>query len=142
MLRGKPLRGPVGEDLPAVLVEPPLRLVVARPAALDELPEGRPVMVLDEVAHLVDDDVVEHVVRREHEPPVEAERTRAGARAPARPLVAQRDALVLDAERPSFRLRDQRDACARLAAALRCGEAKPVEPEGRLRRLLELLREP
>ena len=30
---------------------------------------------LGEAAHLVVDDVVEHVVRRQHEPPVEAERT-------------------------------------------------------------------
>ena len=85
---------PVGEDLPAVLVEPRLRLAVVRAALLDERPERGAVVVLDEVADLVHDDVVEHVVRCEHEPPVEAERALARARAPAAALVAQRDARV------------------------------------------------
>src|SRR5207248_2047426 len=99
MLRRGLLRGPVREDLPAVLVEPLLRVAVTGPAPFDEPPELGPVMVLDEVADLVHHDVVEHVVRREHEPPVEAERAPAGARAPAAPLIAQREALVRDAER-------------------------------------------
>src|SRR5262249_50571647 len=104
MLRSNLLRRPVGENLPPVLVEPALRLAVARSAALDERPERRPVMMLDEVAHLVDDDIVEDVVWREDEPPVEAQRSGARARAPAGALVAQRDPFVLDAERTRLRL--------------------------------------
>src|SRR3954465_11132030 len=99
MLRRTPPRGPGREDPPAVVVEPALRQAVGRSPPLDELPEIVPVMVLDEVAHLVHGPVVEHVVGREHEPPVVTERARAGARAPAGPLVPQRDARVLDAER-------------------------------------------
>ena len=50
-----------------------------------------PVVRLAEVAELVDDDVVEHGVRREHEPPVEGERPARRARAPAGALVADLD---------------------------------------------------
>src|SRR3954471_1038122 len=142
MLRGGFERRPVGEDLPAVLVEPALRAAVLRPPALDELPELRTVMMLDQVADLVHDDVVENVVRREHEPPVEAERALARARAPAAALVAQRDALVGDAECGGFGLRDQRDARTCLAPPLLLRESQPLEAKARLDRLLELLREP
>src|SRR5581483_5909553 len=99
----------VREDLPAVVVEPSLRVGVARPPFRDEPPEARAVVQLDEVADLVHDDVVEDVVRGEDEPPVEAERPLAGARTPAAALIAQRDPAVRDAERSGLRLRDQRD---------------------------------
>src|SRR4051794_40934772 len=87
---------------------------------------------------LVDDDVVEHVVRREDEAPVEAERAGRRAGSPAAALVAQRDARVGDAERGRLRLREERDARERLAPALLGGQREPVEPElgtGGLRQL-------
>src|SRR5262245_4980096 len=142
MLRGNLRRGPIRKDLPPELVEPVLRAAVARTPAFHELPERGAVMVLDEMADLMDDDVVEHVVRSEHETPVEAQRTGARARAPAGPLVAQRDALELDFERLRLRLRDQRDARAGFAPPLRSGETESIEPEAGLRGLLELLRQP
>src|SRR3954449_7843553 len=142
MLRGDLERRLIREDLPPVLVEPALRVAVLRAPALDERPELGPVVVLDEVADLVDDDVVEHVGRREHEPPVEAERALARARAPAAALVAERDALVGDAECGGFGLRDQRDARTCLAPPLLLRESQPLEAKARLGRLLELLREP
>jgi hypothetical protein len=99
-------------------------------------------MVLDKVADLVHDDVVEHVVRRQHEPPVEAERALARARAPAAALVAQRDPLVRHAERRRLRLRDQRDARLRLTPPLLLGEGELVQVEARLRSFLQLTLEP
>src|SRR5262249_44675862 len=62
------------EQFRAVLVEPLRVAAPARAARGDEPPEARRVVQLDEVADLVDDDVVEHVVGGEHEPPVERER--------------------------------------------------------------------
>src|SRR2546421_5158183 len=141
-LRGDLERRLVRENLPAVLVEPPLRVAVTGPAPLDELPELRPVVMLHEMADLVHDDVVEHVVRCEDESPVEAERALARARAPSAPLVTHRDPLVGDAERRSFRLGEQDDACPCLAPALFLGEAQPLETEAWLRGFLELLLEP
>src|SRR5581483_6777912 len=132
----------VREDLPAVLVEPLLRVAVARSPALDELPECDPVMQLDEVAHLVHDDVVEHVVRSEHEAPVEAQRSFARARAPAAHLIAQRDPTVCDAERRRLGLRDQLHARARLAATLLLRQTQALEAEPRLDRLRELACKP
>ena len=56
-------------------------------------------MVRDaQVAELVDDDVIEHLKRRQHEPPVEGERARGGAGAPERALVADLNPPVSDAE--------------------------------------------
>ena len=55
--------------------------------------------MLAQVAELVDDHVVEHLVRREDQPPVEGERAARGARAPERPLAADVDAGERDAER-------------------------------------------
>ena len=54
----------------------------------------RRVVRLAQVAELVHDDVVEHLERREHEPPVERQRAARGAGAPARALVADLDAVV------------------------------------------------
>jgi hypothetical protein len=125
-----------------MVVEPLLRLAVLRSPALDELPERRPMVQLDEMAHLVHHHVVEHVVRREHEAPVEAERALARAGAPAAHLVAERDPRIRDAERRGLRLGDQLDPRARLAAALALGEAQALETEARLDRLRELSREP
>jgi hypothetical protein len=98
--------------------------------------------VLDQVAHLVHDDVVQYVVRREHEAPVEAERALARARSPTAHLVAERDAPVGDSERHRLGLHDQRDARVRLAAPLHGGQAQPLEPEARLCDVRELLLEP
>src|SRR5260221_8540341 len=113
-LRGRLLGRTVGEDLPPVLVEPGFRLEVVGPALREECPERRPVMELGEMTDLVHDDVVEDVLGREHEPPVETQRPFARARSPTAALVAQRDPRVANAEREGFRLREQRDAGDRL----------------------------
>src|SRR5262249_30044395 len=141
-LRSSSLRRPVREDLPAVLVKPAFRLAIGRAATLDEPPERRVVVVLEEMANLVHDHVVEDVVRGEHEPPVEAEGAPARTRAPAASLVAQREPAVGDAERRRLRLRDQRDARLCLASPLGLGETEPLEPETRLDVLRELPLEP
>ena len=82
-------------------------------AALDEPPEAPRVVRLAQVAELVHDDVVEHLERGEHEPPVERERPGRGARPPARALVADRDARHLDAR---ARAPPRRRACGRARA--------------------------
>jgi hypothetical protein len=50
------------------------------------------------VAQLVHGDIVEDVARSQHQPPVEGEPPVGGARAPSRPLVADRERPVGDAE--------------------------------------------
>src|SRR5262249_30803046 len=132
----------VGGEPPAVGVEPLLRVAIVASASLDELPERGAVMGLDEVADLVDDDVVEHVVRGEHEPPVEAQLALRRARAPPAALVAHDDAAVAHAERDRLGLCDQLAARTRLAATLFFGERQPLEPEDGRRRTFELTCEP
>src|SRR5581483_7507142 len=114
-------RRPEGEQLGAVLVQPSPLLPPLRPAALDEPPEAAGVIRLSQMAHLVDDDVVEHLEGREHEPPVEREVARGRARPPARPLVANVDAVHLDAERLRLLLDEHVCELTRGAPALELG---------------------
>ena len=74
-----------------MVAEPAPRFPIVRPTELDERPEAAPVVRLDEVAQLVDDDVVEHLGRREGEPPVQRDRAAWRARAPAGPLAGDPD---------------------------------------------------
>ena len=97
------------------------RLAIRRPARLDEAPERGTVVVLDQVTHLVHDDVVEHVVRGEHEPPVEAQRAARGARSPAADLIAERDARGRRHRAPP----PPTGRAARSAPAPRGGPARP-----------------
>ena len=69
-----------------------------------------------QVAGLVPDDVVEDLLGREQQPPVEAHRAGRRARAPARPLVADRQRGVARAERRDRLVEARRDLGARRAA--------------------------
>src|SRR5581483_1172460 len=75
-------------------------------------------------------------------PPVERQRARTRARAPAAHLVADREPPVAHVEGDRLRLRDQLDARTRLAPALRLGDRELVELELRLGRLRQLALEP
>src|SRR5579862_3324770 len=83
------------------------------------------------MAELVDDDVIEHVERREREPPVEREPAARRARAPLRPVVAYVDAADLDAERRRFLLGDHGDELAHRTLRVVSGDSSRVEPEAR-----------
>src|SRR5215208_5872465 len=83
---------------------------------LDELPEGFRVVLLPQMAELVDHDVREHLGRRDDEAPREGERAAARARAPARPLVADSDRVVGETEARRLRLDGRTDPPPRLAA--------------------------
>src|SRR4051794_29264839 len=79
--------------------QPELLLAIAGAVALEQRPEPRGVIEVGQVAGLVPDDVVENVLGREQQAPVEAHRARRRARAPAGALVADAHAGVLDADR-------------------------------------------
>src|SRR3712207_9034020 len=69
--------------------------------ALEERPEARRMVEHDEVARLVPHDVVEDGFGREQQAPVEAERPPGRTRAPAGPLVADRQGGVRSEEHTS-----------------------------------------
>src|SRR5436853_1924552 len=77
-----------------VPAQPPLAVPVLGAAALDERPETAGMAEDLEVRHLVLDHVVEDLLRREQEPPVEAHRAVLGAARPAGALTADREPLV------------------------------------------------
>src|SRR5260370_10345925 len=89
-------RRPEREELRPVLVQPIALRAPLGPPGLDEPPEAARVVRLAQMAELVHDDVVEHVERREHAPPVEREPAARRARPPARTLVADLDPVELD----------------------------------------------
>src|SRR5205814_9097406 len=72
----------------AVMAQPGALLAPGRPAALEQRPEARRVVEDLQVADLVPDDVVEHPLGREQQPPVEAHAPVGRARRPARALAA------------------------------------------------------
>src|SRR3954453_1574361 len=74
--------------------EPALVLAVARAAPADEAPEALGVVEHLEVRHLVLDDVVHDLLRREQQAPVEAHRAVRRAACPARSLGANGQPLV------------------------------------------------
>ena len=102
-------------QLLSVLAEPTRLVLPARPNRLEQAPERLPVTRLAEMAKLVDDDVLEHFVGPEEEPPREGEIAAARARPPARARVADSDRLVLVAEPPGLAPHDISYATARLA---------------------------
>src|SRR5918994_1874659 len=92
------MRRTIRKQLPAVVAEPVALLSVVRSRSLDERPEAPRVVEVDEVAQLVDDDVVEDPARRERQAPRERERALRRARAEARARVADREPPVPDAD--------------------------------------------
>src|SRR5204862_1484906 len=76
---------PQARPVPA---QPALVLAVVRAARLDELPEALGVVHDVQVRHLVLDDVGQHWLRRQQQPPAEAHRTGRGAAGPPAGRVA------------------------------------------------------
>src|SRR4029453_12375700 len=58
---------------------------------------------------LVNDHIVDHVRRRQHQPPIEGERAPPGARAPHGPLSSDPDPPVRDTDEPGLLLGQLRD---------------------------------
>src|SRR4051794_22376675 len=87
-------------------------------------------MVRDpQVAELVDDDVVGHLERRQHEPPVEGERAARRAGAPSSPLVPDPDPPVGDADPPCLVLRQPGDEPPGSVAPFRLAHLEAFQPE-------------
>ena len=102
-------------QLRPVLAEPADVRAPVRARGVDEAPERRRVVRLAHMAELVDDDVGEHVGRRDDEPPRERERPAARAGGPAGALVADRKRAVCDPEPRRLALDCGADAPPRLA---------------------------
>ena len=89
----------------AGVVEPLLGALDMAADLGDHFPEPRRMIHLDQMRHLVRGEIIEHVWRRENEPPGERHGTRRGAGAPAAGLIADRQPLYLDAQRLRIELR-------------------------------------
>ena len=86
------------EQLGPVLAQPVALLAPLGTVALDLAPEALRVIENAEMAELVDDDVVEHLERGEHQPPVERDRAARRAGAPKRALIADSQPRLADAD--------------------------------------------
>src|SRR4051794_15629871 len=82
----------------AVNVEPCLGAVGVRADAVDQPPEPRRVVHLDQMRHLMDGEIIQHEWRGENQPPGIRQHASGRARAPAARLVAHRDTLDSNAE--------------------------------------------
>jgi hypothetical protein len=89
-------------------------------------------MVRDsQVAELVDDHVVDHLERGQHETPVERERSTRRARAPERPLGSDPDCPVGDADSPRLCRGEVCDQSARPTPPSRFGQREVGQPQAR-----------
>ncbi len=109
--------------------EPLALLTPVRAMSLDELPEPSRVVRDAQVTELVHDHVVEHLERRECEPPVEGERAAWGARAPERALSSDPDPAELDADARGLLLGQPRDELSRGPTRLRLADRARVEAQ-------------
>src|SRR5215216_6377507 len=119
------------QKLGPVPVEPLATLAPVRAPALDEFPEPRRMIRDAQVAELVHDHVVEHVKRRQHEPPVEREGAACRARAPERALPRDSNSLVRDAEALALLLGERANELARGHACLGLAHGEALEPQSR-----------
>src|ERR1700724_3738975 len=105
----------VAMQVVAVGVEPGLGALDVTADPADHSPEPRRMIHFDEMGHLMAGEIIQHIRRREDQPPRERQRPRGGARAPAARLIADRQALHPDAERLGGRLRRLLQGAARSA---------------------------
>src|ERR1700680_2147695 len=84
---------PVAMQVVAMGVEPGLGALDMVANLVDDPPESRRVVHLDEMRHLMGSKIVEHVGRSQDQPPRERQRARGGAGTPTAPLVAGRQPL-------------------------------------------------
>ena len=120
-----------GEELGPVITQPITLLTPVRAMSLDERPELPRVVRDAQVAELVHDDVVQHLGRCEHEPPVEGDRPAPRARAPEGALPSDSDPAVLDADALRLRARQSRNERARARTRPRLTDRRWVEAESR-----------
>src|SRR5579872_334316 len=85
-------------EIVAVGIEPGLGTLDMAADFSHDFPEPRRMVHLDEMGDFVGREVVEHVRRREDQPPGERQRAGRGARTPAARLVADREPPDLDAK--------------------------------------------
>src|SRR5512136_2012855 len=85
-------------QLRAMVIEPSLVLTPRGTALRHQPPEPPGVVHLSQVCHLMDHNIVHHRLRRHDQPPIEAKGASVRTTAPARPLPAYREPVVLDAE--------------------------------------------
>src|ERR1700686_4980885 len=106
---------PVAMQVVAVGVEPGLGALDVTTDPADHSPEPRRMIHFDEMGHLMAGEIIQHIRRREDQPPRERQRPCGGARTPAARLTADRRPLPLDAERLGVSLRRLRQVAARFA---------------------------
>jgi hypothetical protein len=99
--------------------------------SLDECPEPPRVVWNTQVTELVHDHVVEHLERREYEPPVEGERAAGRARAPKSALPSDTDSAVLDPDALALLVGQRQDELSRGRTRLRLADRGRVEAESR-----------
>jgi hypothetical protein len=120
-----------GKQFGPVLAQPGALLAPVRAKPLDKLPEAPRVVEDTEVAELVHDHVVEHLVGRQHEPPVEGERAARRAGAPERALAADPDAPIGDVEPLGLLLGEGRNELPSADSRLRLADREPVQSQPR-----------
>jgi len=112
-----------------VVTQPVALPAPVRAMSLDERPE-RSRMVWDaQVTELVHHHVVEHVERREYEPPVEGKRAARRARAPKCALPSDADSAIRDADPLGLPLGQHRNELSRGRTRLRLADRGRLETE-------------
>src|SRR5258708_10927801 len=96
-------------------MEPFLGALDVLAARSDLQPESRRVVHLDQMRDFMGGEIIQHIGRRENQPPRERQRARRRARSPAARLVADRQPLYLDAECCGVSLRGLLQVVARFA---------------------------
>ena len=114
-----------------MVTQPIALLAPARAMLLDERPEPSRVVRNAQVTELVHDHVVQHLERREHEPPVEGKRPARRARAPESALPSDTDPAVLDTDARGLLPGQRRDELSRGRTRLRLTDRGWVEAQSR-----------
>src|ERR1700694_3926975 len=109
---------PVAMQIVAIGVEPGLGALDVTTDPADHSPEPRRMIHFDEMGHLMAGEIIQHIRRREDQPPRERQRPRGGARTPAARLIADRQPLHLDAERLGVSLRRLLQGAARIGVEI------------------------
>jgi hypothetical protein len=125
-----------------VLAQPGALLAPVWAVPLEERPEHAGVIRDPEVAKLVNDHIVDHVRRRQHQPPIEGKRAPRRARAPQGPLSSDPDPPVRDTDTPGLLLGQLRDEPPRSDPPLSLAHVELIEAEARHLAALLLLDPP
>ncbi len=122
----------VAMQVVAAGIEPSLGALDVTADPADHPPEPRRMIHFDEMCHLMAGEIIQHIGRRQDQPPRERQGPCRGARTPAARLIADRQPLHPDAQRLGVSLRRLLQIAARFA--LEVIVDPPLDMLGRLRR--------